>query len=69
MRHTSTKLLTIALVLTVTNFLPVSTAFAADLELSMVIKNHMFEPSELKVPANQRDQTEYSKLRQNSRRV
>ena len=54
MRYTSTKLLTIALVLTVTNFLPVSTAFAADLELSMVIKNHMFEPSELKVPANQR---------------
>jgi hypothetical protein len=29
-------------------------AQAADLELRMVIKNHRFEPSELKVPAQQR---------------
>lgn len=30
------------------------TAHAADLELQLVIKNHRFEPSELKVPAGQR---------------
>ena len=54
MRHTTSKLLTIALAFTVTYFLPASTAVAADLELALVIKNHMFEPSELTVPANQR---------------
>ena len=54
MRHTSSKLLTIALAFTVTNFFPASTAIAADLELALVIKNHMFEPPELKVPTNQR---------------
>jgi Cupredoxin-like domain len=27
---------------------------AADLEMSLIIKNHAFEPSTLKVPANQR---------------
>ncbi len=32
----------------------VCSAHAADLELTMVIKNHTFEPSLLKVPANQR---------------
>ena len=31
-----------------------SAAHAADLELSMVIRNHRFEPAELKVPAQQR---------------
>ncbi len=31
-----------------------SAAQAADLELQLVIKNHRFEPSELKVPAGQR---------------
>lgn len=31
-----------------------SSAFAAEPELSLVIKNHRFEPTELKVPANQR---------------
>lgn len=54
MHPTSTKLLTLAFTLTLATFLSVSTAFAADLELSLLIKNHMFEPSELKVPANQR---------------
>ena len=54
MRYPTSKLLTVALAITAANFLPVSFAVAADLELSLVIKNHMFEPSELKVPANQR---------------
>ncbi|MBC7599692.1 MAG: cupredoxin domain-containing protein [Polaromonas sp.] len=31
-----------------------SGAFAAELELLLVIKNHRFEPAELKVPAGQR---------------
>ena len=31
-----------------------ATAWAADVELQLVIKNHRFEPSELKVPAGQR---------------
>lgn len=31
-----------------------STSFAADLDVSLVIKNHRFEPAELKVPAHQR---------------
>jgi len=31
-----------------------SISHAADLELLLVIKNHRFEPSELKVPVNQR---------------
>ena len=31
-----------------------ATALAADVELQLVIKNHRFEPSELRVPAGQR---------------
>ena len=31
-----------------------ATAIAADVELQLVIKNHRFEPAELKVPAGQR---------------
>jgi hypothetical protein len=31
-----------------------STSFAADIDKTLVIKNHRFEPAELKVPANQR---------------
>ena len=31
-----------------------ASAFAADPEVALVIKNHRFEPSELKVPAGQR---------------
>jgi len=54
MHHFKTKLSVVALLLSTANFLPVSTAFAADMELSLVIKNHMFEPAELEVPANQR---------------
>ena len=54
MHHFKTKLSVVALLLSTANFFPVSTAFAADMELSLVIKNHMFEPAELKVPANQR---------------
>ena len=54
MRYPTSKLLTVALAINAANFFPVSFAVAADLELSLVIKNHMFEPSELKVPANQR---------------
>ena len=54
MRYPTSKLLTVALAITAANFFPVSSAVAADSELSLVIKNHMFEPSELKVPANQR---------------
>ena len=30
------------------------TGFAADLDLALTIKDHRFEPSEIKVPANQR---------------
>jgi hypothetical protein len=52
MHHFKTKLSVVALLLSTANFLPVSAAFAADMELSLVIKNHMFEPAELKVPAS-----------------
>ena len=38
----------------ITTFMAIQPAYAADLELSMVIKKHLFEPSVLKVPANQR---------------
>lgn len=31
-----------------------STSFAADLDVSLAIKNHRFEPAELKVPAHRR---------------
>ena len=38
----------------IATFMAIQPAYAADLELSMAIKNHIFEPSVLKVPANQR---------------
>ena len=48
------KSLAIGFTIFIANFLAICSAQAADLELSMTIKNHMFEPSVLKVPANQR---------------
>jgi plastocyanin len=36
------------------SLLAAGAARAADLEVGLVIKNHRFEPAELKVPANQR---------------
>ena len=43
-----------AAALMLANLLAFSPAFAAEKELNLVIKKNMFEPSELKVPANQR---------------
>jgi Cupredoxin-like domain len=54
MSHPSPKIKTVALALFVVGFLATSPAHAVDMEMSLVIKNHAFEPSELKVPANQR---------------
>ena len=48
------KAMAITLSISIAGYLAVCPAQAADLELSMVIKNHTFEPSVLKVPANQR---------------
>ena len=48
------KAMAINLSISIAGYLAVCPAQAADLELSMVIKNHTFEPSVLKVPANQR---------------
>lgn len=48
------KAMAITLSISITGYLAVIPAHAADLELSMTIKNHTFEPSVLKVPANQR---------------
>ena len=48
------KVMTITLSISIAGYLAVIPAHAADLELSMTIKNHTFEPSVLKVPANQR---------------
>ena len=48
------KSLTIGLTVSIAGYLAICPAHAADLELSMTIKNHTFEPSVLKVPANQR---------------
>lgn len=48
------KAMAINLSILIVCYLAVYPAHAADLELSMTIKNHIFEPSVLKVPANQR---------------
>ena len=48
------KAMAINLSISIAGYLAVIPAHAADLELSMTIKNHTFEPSVLKVPANQR---------------
>ena len=48
------KTMAINLSISIAGYLAVIPAHAADLELSMTIKNHTFEPSVLKVPANQR---------------
>ena len=48
------KSLAIEFTILIANFLTICSAQAADLELSMTIKSHIFEPSVLKVPANQR---------------
>lgn len=48
------KAMAITLSISIAGYLAVCPAQAADLELSIVIKNHTFEPSVLKVPANQR---------------
>jgi hypothetical protein len=50
----TSKSLTICLTVSIAGYLAICPAHAADLELSMTIKNHTFEPSVLKVPANQR---------------
>jgi Cupredoxin-like domain len=54
MHRSFTKPFTVALAISVISFMPISQTHAADLELSLIIKNNKFEPSELKVPANQR---------------
>ena len=48
------KVVAITLSISIASYLAICPAHAADLELSMTIKNHIFEPSVLKVPANQR---------------
>ena len=50
----TTKAMAINLSILIAGYLAVYPAHAADLELSMTIKNHTFEPPILKVPANQR---------------
>ena len=54
MKIRTAKSMAIALSISIGGYLAVCPAHAADLELSMAIKNHAFEPSVLKVPANQR---------------
>jgi hypothetical protein len=49
-----TKSMNIGLAISIASYLAVCPAHAADLELTMTIKSHTFEPSVLKVPANQR---------------
>jgi len=48
------KSVAIGLSISMASYLAVCPAHAADLELTMTIKNHTFEPSVLRVPANQR---------------
>ncbi len=50
----TTKAVAITLSISIAGYLAICPAHAADLELSMTIKNHTFEPAVLKVPANQR---------------
>ena len=54
MKTRTAKSMAIALSISIAGYLAVCPAHAADLDLSMTIKNHTFEPSILKVPANQR---------------
>ena len=44
----------VALVLALCGAVAASAGYAADAEASLIIRNHRFEPVELKVPANQR---------------
>ena len=54
MSQRKTQSMAAGLILAMATLWTGSAAYAADLELSMVIKNHRFEPAELKVPAQQR---------------
>jgi len=54
MNNQKAKSIAIGLAVSIASYLAVWPVHAADLELSMTIKNHTFEPSVLKVPANQR---------------
>jgi len=54
MKINSSKSMAIALCISLASYLFISPAQAADYEVTMVIKNHLFEPSVLNVPANKR---------------
>ena len=54
MNNQKAKSIAISLTVSIASYLAVWPVHATDLELSMTIKNHTFEPSVLKVPANQR---------------
>lgn len=54
MNNQKAKSIAIGLAVSIASYLAVWPVHAADLELSMTIKNHTFEPSVLKVPANKR---------------
>ena len=54
MNNQKAKSIAIGLAVSIASYLAVWPVHAADLELSMTIKNHTFEPSVLTVPANKR---------------
>jgi hypothetical protein len=54
MRQPTTLSVTSGMVLALATLWSASVARAADMEMNLVIKNHRFEPAELKVPAQQR---------------
>jgi Cupredoxin-like domain len=54
MRQGTPRNLAGVVILAIATLWTASAAHAGDLELSMVIRNHRFEPAELKVPAQQR---------------
>ncbi len=54
MKIQTTQILACSLLLALCTTMYSGDSLAADLDLRLVIKNHRFEPSELKVPANQR---------------
>jgi hypothetical protein len=54
MRNQNVKLKAIAITFSIASLMMGDPAQAVDLELSIAIKNHTFDPSVLKVPANQR---------------
>lgn len=54
MNNQKAKSIAIGLTVSIASYLAVWPVHAADLELSMTIKNHTFEPSVLTVPANKR---------------